>query len=200
MRLALTLTFMAALCLPARADDSNDAREHYKKATAHFAVGEFAQAADEYQSAFKLRQDPALLFNAAQARRLASENEKALILYKNYAQLYPKAKNIPDVREQITKCEEAIAAASKAKTSPPIGTVEPEKPMTEPPKVQPPPVVAPVVVEKPVPIYKKWWLWTVVGVGVVAAVVIPVAVVTSQPAPWSNAPDIGPGVQALVSW
>jgi len=32
------------------------------------------------------------------------------------------------------------------------------------------------------PIYKKWWLWTAIGVVVVAAVVIPVVVVTQSPA------------------
>ena len=129
MRLALVcaLTLLGGL---ARGDDpAADAREHYRKATAHFAVGEFSSAADEYQAAYLLKQDPALLFNAAQARRLAGDSEKALILYKNYAQLYPKARNMPEVRDQIVRCEEAIAAAAKAKTAPPTNTVEPEKPM-----------------------------------------------------------------------
>src|SRR5581483_5436210 len=125
---AFSLLLMTGLAL---ADDASDARDHYKKATAHFAVGEFADAANEYESAFKLKQDAALLFNAAQARRLAGQNEKALVLYKNYLQLYPKAKNVADVKEQIAKLQEAIAAAETAKTQPPTGTVEPSS--TPPP-------------------------------------------------------------------
>jgi len=180
----------------ARADDATDARAAYQRATAHFAVGEFALAADAYQDAYKLKQDPALLFNAAQSRRLAGENERALVLYRNYLQLYPKSRNAEEVRDQIAKLQEAVAAAEKAKNSQPTGTVEPARPMgnTEPPPVTPPPPVAheeppPVHKEPPTPIYKKWWLWTAVGVVVVAAVVIPVAVIESQPGKWGNVPD-----------
>src|SRR5690348_7207372 len=103
MRSFIACALLLLMSGVALADDASEARDHYKKATAHFAVGEFADAANEYEAAFKLKQDAALLFNAAQSRRLASQNEKALVLYKNYLQLYPKAKNTADVKEQITK-------------------------------------------------------------------------------------------------
>lgn len=195
---------MMCLAGAAHADGAADARAHYASATSHFAVGEFAQAADEYQEAYKSKPDPALLFNAAQSRRLASENDKALVLYKNYLALYPRSKNGADVREQIAKLEDAIAAAEKAKTSPPTGTVEPAKPENEPKETPPQVAVAPPPEQphdQPAPVYKKWWLWTIVGVVVVAAVVVPVAVVTSSPAPWNNLPNQGPGAATLlVRW
>ena len=199
----------------ARAEDADAvaARQHYKAATGHFAVGEFSDAASEYEAAFKLHQDPALLFNAAQARRLAGENQKALVLYKNFLHLYPSSPNIPVVREQIDKLQEVVAAESTAKTSPPTTTVEPKTeapgtPATTPPPATttattttPPPSTAaastnetPPSSEKP-PFWKKWWFWTAVGVVVVAAVVIPVAVIESQPA-WNNLPAQGPGAPA----
>lgn len=192
----------------ARADDTDAeaARQHYKAATGHFAVGEFSDAAAEYEAAFKLHQDPALLFNAAQSRRLAGENQKALVLYKNFLHLYPSSPNIPAVREQIDKLQEALAAEQKAKTSPPTTTVEPTTPSaatTPPPATTTPPPATtttaaneapPPSNEKP-PFYKKWWFWTAVGAVVVLAVVIPVAVVESQPA-WNNLPPQGPGALA----
>ena len=192
----------------ARADDpdAEAARQHYKAATGHFAVGEFSDAAAEYEAAFKLHQDPALLFNAAQARRLAGENQKALVLYKNFLHLYPSSPNIPVVREQIDKLQEVVAAEAKAKTSPPTNTVEPRpdqaQQQQQPPPATtttPPPATAantetPPSNEKP-PIWKKWWFWTAVGVVVVAAVVIPIAVIESQPA-WNNLPPQGPGAPA----
>jgi tetratricopeptide (TPR) repeat protein len=193
----------------ALADDAAEARDHYKKATAHFAVGEFADAANEYESAFKLKQDAALLFNAAQSRRLAGQNEKALVLYKNYLQLYPKAKNVADVKEQITKLQEAITAAESAKTAPPTNTVEPSnvpppaethtEPAQQQAQTQPPP---PETKPEKTPIYKKWWLWTIVGVVVIAAVVIPVAIIESSPGKWGNVPDQGPGATsaAVLRW
>src|SRR5262245_38094220 len=68
----------------ARAEGGADARAHFERGNAHYAVGEFAEAAEEYQAAYKLKQDPALLYNAAQAYRLAGNRDKAIILYTNY--------------------------------------------------------------------------------------------------------------------
>src|SRR6185437_6764665 len=95
-------------------------------------VGEFSEAAAEYEAAFKLHQDAALLFNAAQSRRLAGENAKALILYKNFTHLYPSSANMPAVREQIEKLEPVVAAEQKAKTAPPTNTMEPRNEPTAP--------------------------------------------------------------------
>src|SRR5262249_12113726 len=139
----LIVTFLMLQAGVSRADDASDAKAHYQRATSHFAVGEFAQAGEEYQTAYKLKSDPALLFNAAQSYRLAGNNEKALILYRNYLNLYPRSRNSDDVRTQIAKLEEAIKAAEKAKSSQPGGVVEPA----------PAPAVAPApVVERPQPV------------------------------------------------
>jgi len=113
----------------ARADRASDAREHYQNATAHFAVGEFAEAAVEFQAAFKLKPGPALLFNAAQAYRLAENLPKALILYKNYLQLFPDESNIPEVRSQIAKLQETLAAAPKSPQPPQQRHDEPPPPV-----------------------------------------------------------------------
>jgi len=257
------LVWLCLLLVPvlAHAEGSQDARAHFNNGNAHFAVGEFEQAAIEYQEAYKLKQDPALLYNAAQAYRLAGNSQKALVLYKNYIVFYPGQKNIPEVKKQIAMLEEAINTNERAKTAPPINTALPNEdktpkprpqpapppptetkvatapkpipkpePKPEPPKTatrvepapqppppqpepqpepQPPPkkVVSDVPtpqppVEKPTPIYKKWWLWTAVAAVVVVAVVVPVAVVESSTTrPWQTANDFGPGTRsALVSW
>jgi hypothetical protein len=147
MRSALGVSVLVLLLsAQARADGVTEARMHYQRGTSHFAIGEFAEAALEYQAAYKARPDPALLYNAAQAHRLAGNNERALILYKNYLQLYAHEVNAEEVRIQIAKLKEAIAASEKAKTSPPTGTNEP-KPMPVP--VEAPP--ARVVVAAPIP-------------------------------------------------
>jgi tetratricopeptide (TPR) repeat protein len=183
--------------------DNVDARTHFQRATTHFALGEFAQAADEYEAAFKLKPDPALLYNAAQAHRLAGNLPKALILYKNYLNLYPRSPNTVAVRAQITKLEEAIAAGEKAKFNPPSATAEPERAVTEPPPAPPPtaaavaPAPAPASVEKR-PYYKRWWfpVTIVAGALVVGAVVTAVVVTqTSTTRPWNDIPAVGPGSQ-----
>jgi hypothetical protein len=68
MRALWVSSLLLLLCGgPAIADKTSEARIRYQKASAHFAVGEFVEAAEEYQLAYKLKQDPALLYNAAQA-------------------------------------------------------------------------------------------------------------------------------------
>jgi tetratricopeptide (TPR) repeat protein len=171
--------------LSARAQEpAAEAKAHYQRATNHFAVGEFSKAADEYQEAYKLKPDPALLFNAAQARRLAGENAV-------------------EVRDQIAKLQEAVTAAEKAKTAPPTGTVKPEgepatapsPPTTPPPPTTttPPPETAAAPPPSPsverTPVYKKWWLWTIVG-AVVAAGVVTTAVLAQPQVPGTTQGNI----------
>ena len=100
---------------PVAADD--DAKAHYQKATAHFAVGEYHDAAVEYEEAFKLKQDPAILFNAAQSFRLAGDNQKALLLYNNIIKLYPSTQYAKDSKERIEKLAQSATGAPPAHRS-----------------------------------------------------------------------------------
>jgi tetratricopeptide (TPR) repeat protein len=130
LRFGLALSLLLS-GLSARADEAAEARSHYEKGTAHYALGEFAQAAEEYQAAFRLRQDSALLFNAAQAYRLAGNVDKALVLYRNYVLLFPGEANVDIAREQIARLKQAPAstqtkpeAASAPKSLPPPNDVK----------------------------------------------------------------------------
>ncbi len=224
MRLSSTLRalriglVMAGLCAAtvARADDATptpaDAKRHYNAATAHFAVGEFAEAGEEYNKAYKAKPDAAFLYNAAQSFRLAGANERALVLYKNYLHFYPHAPNLDEVRTQIDKLTEAIEATNNAKTNPPMNTAEPGRPTpeggtevrTESTTTTPvtvTPVVATTAPPPDKPIYKKGWFWGVVaGAVVVVAVVVTVGVIEgSSTKSWNNAPPFGPGSQNGLS-
>jgi tetratricopeptide (TPR) repeat protein len=180
----------------ALADDAKDARELFRKGQAHYAVGEYEAAADAYMNAYKLKPDPALLFNAAQACRLGGKLERALTLYRNYLRFYPDASNVEAVRSQIGKLEKQIETERATATPPPAATAPP--PMA-PPLATPPPVEAsalsatappPEPVERP--LYKKVWFWGAVGGAVVAAVVI-VAVVAAgsgDGGTWNNLPEV----------
>jgi tetratricopeptide (TPR) repeat protein len=185
------------VCGSALADKVGDARALFEEGNAHFAVGEFAQAAEKYEAAYKLRPDAALLYNSAQATRLAGNNAKALILYRNYLQFYPNETNADEVRVQIQRLQLAISSANSARTTPPTGTAEHRQPQAT--------AAAALVAQAPpprrTPIYKKWWLWTAVGV-VVAGGVVTGAVLGSQSgAKWSTTPDVGPGLHsAAVRW
>jgi tetratricopeptide (TPR) repeat protein len=201
-------TFLLLASATALAAD--DAKAHYQKATAHFAVGEYHDAALEYEEAFKLKQDPAILFNAAQSFRLAGENQQALLLYNNIIKLYPGTQYARDSKERIEKLAQATTAPPPA-MPPPVTPIPPTVPVV----VAPPPAIEPAapptgasatVISSPPPstneahpVYTRWWFWTAVGVVAAGAVITAIAISSSggSAGPWNNTPSIQ---AAMVRW
>jgi tetratricopeptide (TPR) repeat protein len=193
---------------------ADDAKAHYQKATAHFAVGEYHDAALEYEEAFKLKQDPAILFNAAQSFRLAGDSQKALLLYNNIIKLYPSTQYAKDSKDRIEKLAQATTAPPSAPAPPPppaaplpITPIAPPAPVaTAPlPAIAPAPATpgaAAVVVSSPAPgamgageshpIYTRWWFWTGVAV-VVAAGVLTAVALSSGGGSWNNLDPVKAG-------
>jgi hypothetical protein len=162
--LLLAVAFTTSWATPAFADDASDARTHYQKATAHYAVGEYHDAAMEYEAAYKAKQDPALLYNAAQSHRLANDNQKALLLYKNIVKLHPTSKYAAESKDRIEKLEAAIATTQSPPNQPapvqlgaggtatPPAASPPVQPLTQPaPGAAPPPAALPPPVAAPGP-------------------------------------------------
>jgi tetratricopeptide (TPR) repeat protein len=184
MRPALAFLFVCVAATPASADNEA-AKAHFKKGLAAYALGHYAEAASEYEEAFNLEPQSALLYDAAQAHRLAGNKERALLLYQNYLRLFPNASEQRDVRRLIETLRRAIAADARAGNSPPVtpilppvgtsSTAEPSAPPATPSAVAPaPPAVAPAATA-PQPKKRPRWVWGVVG-GAAALVVIGVAV------------------------
>ena len=94
--------------------ERQDARKHYDEATSAFGLGRYADAAAEYEAAFRLRPDPALLYNCAQSYRLAGNNVRALELYRKYVRLYGDAPNADDARKHVNDLESQIASDKAA--------------------------------------------------------------------------------------
>lgn len=124
---------------PARAE-KQDARKHYDRATAAFGLGRYAEAAAEYEAAFGLRPDSALLYNCAQSYRLAGNKARALELYRNYLRLFGEASNAEDARKHVNDLELEVAA-ERAVSQRPEGFSSPSSKST----VVSPPIVAPSV-------------------------------------------------------
>ncbi len=158
MQVWLTRTFLlTALCSavfvvsppPARAQ-KEDARKHYDRATAAFGLGRYADAAVEYEAAFRMRPDPALLYNCAQSYRLAGNKPRAVELYRNYVRLYGDAPNAEDARSHLNNLELEVsaerAATSRSSTHPaPVPTTaipSPAPAPSHPPAPTPAPTFA----------------------------------------------------------
>jgi tetratricopeptide (TPR) repeat protein len=90
--------------------DSSEAKAHYKKGLSHFGLGKYAEAATEYEAAFEIEPDAALLYNAAQAHRLAGHKQRALELYSSLQRLFPEQAANANVQRHIDNLKAAIEA------------------------------------------------------------------------------------------
>jgi tetratricopeptide (TPR) repeat protein len=111
------IVLLAALALGglARADDAKaHARALYDRGMGHYNVGEFDAAAEDFKQAYQLTRAPGLLFNLAQACRLAHKNEEALRFYRTYLREKPNAVNKKDVKAFIALLEKMPAPAAPA--------------------------------------------------------------------------------------
>jgi tetratricopeptide (TPR) repeat protein len=138
MRPAVIAIIILALTRVAVADDINGAREHYRKGLSAYGLGKYGEAAEEYEKAFAATPDPALLYNAAQAHRIAGHKERALELYQSYLRLFSDADNRADVLSHIA----ALQAAIQSKP-PSAERAAPPKPNPEP-QASPPAAKAPI--------------------------------------------------------
>jgi tetratricopeptide (TPR) repeat protein len=173
------------------------ARDFFRTGTQHYDLGEFPEALHDFKEAYRFYEEPIFLFNIGQCHRQMGQKEQAIRFFKVYLSKNPNAVNKADVKDMIAKLEVAWAEERKSQTGKPQGTLAPPEIKTETPEAKPetkpappppvtktePPPPAPVTtqpasttvtaqpapVEK-TPVYKKWWLWTAVGVVVVAGV------------------------------
>ena len=175
--------------------DEAAAKAHYEKGTAAYALGDFAEAARQYELAFRLKLDPALLYNAAQAHRRANNRPRAIELYENLLRLFPNAPNREVARQHLEELKRAepapapSAAPPSAEKPKPAATEPPAPTSSAPAGLTPPPVptfhpasAAPAVALEqqaeppPRPIYKKAWFWGAVAGVVVVGVLATLAV------------------------
>src|SRR5213596_3204433 len=76
---------------PQNGSERTRARELYRRGTTAFDLGRFDDAVRDYEAAYELTENPALLYNIAQAHRFAGRPEKALHFYHSYLRNLPNA-------------------------------------------------------------------------------------------------------------
>jgi hypothetical protein len=162
----LVLASLLAHHASARAD-ATEAKVHYERGTNLYALARYAEAAVEYEKAYEAKADPALLYNAAQAHRMAGQKQRALSLYQSYLRLYGvRVQNREEVERHVQKLKQAIEGDTAAATSPPTGTSAPTAARPAPAVEQPAPSAAVVsrTPEKPArPLVKQPWFWGVIA-------------------------------------
>jgi tetratricopeptide (TPR) repeat protein len=128
------------LCSTARADTAA-AKSFFESGSVAFALGDYVGAANDYERAFAEKPDPALLYNAAQAHRLAGNPRRALLLYRSYLStpLFTERPASRQVARRISDLEDALAGEEAAAHAEPTETTAWND---EPHKAPPPPPVS----------------------------------------------------------
>jgi tetratricopeptide (TPR) repeat protein len=129
------------------ADELSEAREHYRKGTLAFELGAYEEAISEYSQAYRLKDDPVILYNLAQANRLADHTTEALHLYRSYLSKVPNAQNRDEVLAKIEALQKLIEDRRRAHTLPPDTTLP--RPAEAGPSPSPEPLAAPTEPPKP---------------------------------------------------
>ena len=99
---------------PASAGDSTAAaRAHARQALAFYDLKRFQEAYQEYEQAYLIEQDPALLYNMGQCQRKLGNSEEALHFYRTYLRRVPKGPSAVEAEKRVRELEDATARGHK---------------------------------------------------------------------------------------
>ena len=220
----LTIVLMLAASHAGAAPDGRtaEAQTKYESGLAHFNLQEYAEAIADFEAGYRLKPNATFLYNIAQAYRLSDRPERALYFYRAYLRSAPHSPNRAEIEERIASAEAMLRDRKKVATTPPDHTLPPQVPQTAPTtpaatapttaaatssSAVAPSAAAPATTDAPVaatdakrdrkPVYKAWWLWTVVGVVVAGGAVGVAVALTSHSSGFSGSiPDLGPGMHS----
>lgn len=167
------------------------ARAEFQRGVTAYNLGQFEDAAKAYAEAYRLKPLPGFLFNLGQCERQLGRLEKAAFFFRRFLELMPASPNAPTARQLLEEVEARRAAEKQAEARQAEGIAAQAEPKLL--VVPPPPALAsdatptaPASNPEPTveaPLYKKWWLWTLVGVVVVGAAAGTAVAVSSQSSP-----------------
>jgi len=104
---------VAAQPAPAPVDKKQVARQYTEAGLAAAKLGDFDTAINFYQKAYQLLPHPTLIFDIAEAQRLAGRIEQALSLYKRYLSDAPAGPLAQDARDRIAGIEAGKAEEAR---------------------------------------------------------------------------------------
>jgi tetratricopeptide (TPR) repeat protein len=98
----------ARACQQRAGSNVDTIRQHYQSGVTHYELSEYAPAIADFKEAYRLSNDPAYLFNIAQAYRLEHKCADAMQFYQRYL---AAAGDIPNKDKVAARIEEMRACA-----------------------------------------------------------------------------------------
>lgn len=126
-RAILVVAMLIAAARPAPAQEQDDqarSRALYDEGSRAYKAGDYPKAIELFLAAYDLSHVPAILFNVAQAYRLAGTCDRALEYYRRSLEEEPDAANRAEVEERIAEMEKCTDARREA-VPPPAAEPEP---------------------------------------------------------------------------
>jgi len=169
---AMALPGMATAAPAARKADKDLARAAFLRGTKHYNLNEYKEALDSFKDAYRAYEEPSFLFNIAQCQRQLGMRADAIRSYRAYLREGSNIRNREDVEQIIAGLERSVRDEETTRARPPQGTLGPDG---APGRVNPdapsgtttPATLMVTAQPAHTPVYKKWWLWTIVGVAAV---------------------------------
>jgi hypothetical protein len=154
------------LCLvaaPLHADEPDRdvrARGLYEHARDAFEHGRYDEAFRGFKEAYLISQRPELLFNMASALERAERPAEAAESLRAFLRVRPEDPDRPRIEEHVRALEEKQRLIDAER-----------RPATAPPSTETKVAATAPAAPKSTPVYKRWWLWTVVGLVAAGAAV-----------------------------
>ena len=126
MRTLVLLSFL--VCTPALAQPGGEAAARFEKGKAAYRLGEFDDAIAEFREAYRLKADPAFLYNIALSFRGKEDFAQAIFFYQSYLREAPDAANRAIVEAKIAELERVLAERKRVVESPPRTPLPPNEP------------------------------------------------------------------------
>jgi len=192
----IALVALLLACGAARAESpvEREAKQHFLAGQKHFDSARWGEALVEFDQSYRLSGYPALVYKIALCQDQLGQSADALASYEKYLRDDPKSERRAGIEDRIAKIRILLAPPEK-----------PAPPSSVTPPVEHAATAAPAPEHRPAtPVYKRWWLWTVVGAVAAGGVAIGLGVgltqggVQHEPG-WSPDFVIGPP-QALVTF
>jgi tetratricopeptide (TPR) repeat protein len=186
----LVLILLIAAVRPvaaAGAAAEREARRNFQAGEAHFKAGLYAEALADYQAGYAAAPLPGFLINVAQCQRRLGELARARASYQKFLMVAPDSPLGPEVKRLIAELDQMLADEAAAQNAQPAKTstesAEEAAPALQlsPPATPEQPAAATVAATLTVaaaptpplarPLWKRWWVWGLVGAAVAGGTV-----------------------------
>jgi len=143
-----------------------DARALYQSAVQHYNLNEYKDALADFKEAYRLKPDPAFLFNIAQCHRQLGQFSDAAAFYRSFRRERPDTPNRAEVDRLVGEMDRAAEQQRVQQT-----VAEPPKTEKTTPVATLPPT-ATAVREPPAPRRSRTLMWSAIAVGAGGVVLV----------------------------